>query len=95
MALKFVKLGFYLGIGGVATFKNAKNIIEVIKEAPIEYILLETDSPYLTPEPYRGIKNSPKNIPLIAKKIAEIKNIPLKEVEKITTSNAKRLFDLK
>ena len=93
MAKRFTELGVYLSIGGVSTFKNAKNIKEVIKEIPLSYIVLETDSPYLTPEPYRGKKNYPYFIPLIAEKIAEIKEIPLEEVEKITTDNVKSLFD--
>ncbi len=94
MAHKFTKLGFYIGVGGVVTFKNAKNIINVIKGIDIKYILLETDAPYLSPEPYRGKKNDSSNIPIIANKIALIKKISLSEVENITTSNAYRLFDL-
>ena len=70
MAQEFIKLGYMIGVGGVVTFKNAKNIKEVVKSVPLAYILLETDSPYLTPEPYRGEVNSSKNIPLIANKIA-------------------------
>ena len=93
MAKRFTELGVYISVGGVSTFKNSKNIKEVIKEIPLSYIVLETDSPYLTPEPYRGKKNYPYFIPLIAEKIAEIKEIPLEEVEKITTDNAKSLFD--
>lgn len=95
MARKFVDLGIYISIGGVSTFKNAKNIVEVIKEIPLEYIVLETDSPYLTPEPYRGKKNYPYYIPIIADKIAHIKNIDIKDVEYITNVNSCRLFDLK
>ena len=93
MAREFIKIGFYLGIGGVVTYKNAKNLINVINDIPLEYILLETDSPYLTPEPFRGGDNSPEFIPIIAKKIAEIKEVDLRKVEKITTDNANRLFD--
>ena len=93
MAREFVKLGFYLGIGGVVTYKNAKNLINVINDISLEYILLETDSPYLTPEPFRGGDNSPEFIPIIAKKIAEIKEVNIENVEKITTDNANRLFD--
>ena len=93
MAKEFVKIGFYIGIGGVSTYKNAKNIIDVIEDIPIEYILLETDSPYLTPVPHRGKKNTPEYIPLIAEKISDIKNIEYSEVLKVTSDNAKRLFD--
>lgn len=95
MAREFIKIGFCLGIGGICTFKNANNIIKVIKEISCEYIVLETDSPYLTPEPYRGSKNEPKYIPLIAKRIAEIKDINIKDVMAITTDNIRRIFDKK
>lgn len=94
MANKFIELGFYIGIGGVVTFKNAKDLYDVVKRIPIDHILLETDSPYLAPVPYRGKENSPKNIKVIAEKIAEIKGMSLEEVGEITTANAKRLFDL-
>ena len=93
MANKFIKLGYFIGIGGVCTYKNAKSIIDVIEKIPLAYILLETDSPYLTPSPYRGQTNTPANIPLIAKKVSEIKNVSLSEVAKTTTENADRLFD--
>lgn len=95
MAKKFLKLGVYFGIGGVLTFKNAKILKEVVAILPLDHILLETDSPYLTPEPYRGEKNEPRNILLVAEKIAEIKGISVKEVLEITTINAIRKFDLK
>ena len=93
MAREFIKIGFFIGVGGVVTYKNAKNIVDVIKNIDLEYILLETDSPYLTPEPYRGKKNDSSYIPLIATKIAEIKGISLSQVEKTTNLNASRLFD--
>jgi len=93
MAHQFIKLGFVLGIGGVATFKNAKTIKEVIKEIDLKYIVLETDAPYLTPEPYRKHKNEPLYIKEIAKKIAEIKDVELDEVARVTTSTARRIFD--
>ena len=93
MAREFVKLGMFISVGGIITFKNAKNIIEVIKDIDLSYILLETDSPYLTPEPYRKYKNEPKYIPVIASKIAEIKGIDVCEVRDVTTSNAGGLFD--
>lgn len=94
MAKKFIELGTLLGIGGVVTFKNGTKLKEVVKEIDISYLLLETDSPYLTPEPYRGKKNKPSNCFLVAQKIAEIKEIPLETVLKITTENAIQQFDL-
>lgn len=93
MAKKFISLGFLLGIGGVVTFKNSK-LFEVIEKLELTNIVLETDSPYLTPEPNRGKTNESSNIPYIAQKIAEIKNISLEKVAKITTENAIRVFDL-
>lgn len=93
MANKFMKLGYLIGVGGVCTYNNAKNVVNVIENIPLAYILLETDSPYLTPVPYRGQTNSPVYIPIIAKKISEIKNVPITEVVKVTTENAERLFD--
>ena len=92
MAREFTKLGYYLGIGGVCTYKNAKNIVNVIENIDLAYILLETDSPYLTPEPYRKEKNSSCFIPIIAKKIAEIKNVSLLKVVEITGKNANKCF---
>ena len=93
MARAFIELGFVLGIGGVLTFKNSK-LYQVVEKIPLSSIVLETDSPYLTPEPHRGEMNESKYIPLVAEKIAQIKGISLSEVERITTDNAKRVFDL-
>ncbi len=93
MAREFIKIGCRLGIGGVLTFKNSK-LKDVVKEIDLKYILLETDSPFLTPEPFRGTKNEPYNVIYVAKKIAEIKNISLEEVLNITTNTAKEQFDL-
>lgn len=93
MAKEFISLGFLLGIGGVVTFKNSK-LFEVIEKLELTNIVLETDSPYLTPEPNRGKTNESSNIFYIAQKIAEIKNISLENVAKITTENAIRTFDL-
>ena len=95
MAKRFLEFPIMFGIGGVLTFKNEKKLKEIVKELPLEYLLLETDSPYLTPEPFRGKKNEPYNIYYVACKIAEIKGIKAEEVLKITTENAKRQFDLK
>lgn len=90
----YINLGYVLGIGGVVTFKNS-NLGDVIEKISLENIVLETDSPYLAPEPYRGSVNSSKNIPIIADKIAKIKKISPKDVEKITCDNVARIFDLK
>jgi len=93
VANQYLNLGYCLGIGGVVTFKNS-NLPSVIEKISLENIVLETDSPYLAPVPYRGETNSPKNIPIIAEKIAEIKKISTKEVENITYNNVLRIFDL-
>ncbi len=93
IAKEFIKIGFLISIGGVSTFKNAKTIKNVIKEIPLEYILLETDSPYLTPEPFRGKKNYPYYVKYVAQNIALIKKISLEKVTLITTLNANTLFD--
>ena len=93
MAHEFIKYGYKLGIGGVLTFKNSK-LFEVIKEIDLENIVLETDSPYLTPEPFRGKQNNPFNVYYVAKKIAEIKNITLEAVIEKTTQNAISFFDI-
>lgn len=85
-------MGFYLGIGGVVTFKNAKKIKEVVQMAPMERILLETDSPYLAPVPYRGKRNSSLYLPYVVREIAEIKGISEEEVTEMTEKNAVRLF---
>lgn len=85
---------WYVGIGGVVTFKKA-SLAEAVKRIPLDHIILETDSPYLTPVPHRGERNESMYIPLIAGKIAELKGIGEDEVAEVTTSNAKRLFNLK
>ena len=95
MAKKFVEIGFFLGIGGISTFKNSRKVVEVIKNIPIEYILLETDCPYLTPEPYRGKRNEPAYIPLILERICSLKSLNYKDVEEVMTSSIFRLFDKK
>ena len=95
MAEKFIKLGYKIGIGGVVTFKNSKKLQDIVEKISLEDILLETDSPYLSPEPLRGKKNIPYNTYYVAKKIAEIKNVSINEVLTITSNNAIELFDLK
>ena len=92
MAKKFVEIGFFLGIGGISTFKNSRKVVEVIKNIPIEYILLETDCPYLTPEPYRGKRNEPAYIPLILERICSLKSLNYKDVEEVMTSSILRLL---
>jgi len=94
MAKVCIERGYYLGIGGVVTFKNAKTLQMITKEIPLEKILLETDSPFLAPHPFRGKPNEPKYIPLIAEKIAEIKGISLEEVAKRTSANSKEIFGI-
>ena len=86
-------MGLYLGVGGVATFKNA-GIDIVLNEMPIERMLLETDAPYLTPSPHRGKRNEPSYITIVAEKLASIKGIPLSEVASTTTRNALELFGI-
>lgn len=94
MAADYVKMGFYIGIGGVVTFKNGKKMKEVAEAVPIEKILLETDSPYLAPEPNRGKRNTSLNLPYIAQTIAEIKGISYEEAVEITSQNAKKCYGL-
>lgn len=86
--------GYYLGIGGVVTFSNAVKLRDIVKEVPLENLVLETDSPYLTPHPFRGKPNEPKYIPLIAEKIAEIKGVSLERVAEITSLNAQEFFEI-
>jgi len=84
--------GFYFGIGGILTFKNAKQLVEVLRDIPLDKLVVETDAPYLTPHPYRGKKNEPAHIKYVVEKIAEVLTKDIKEVEKLTTNNAKNLF---
>lgn len=95
MAKKFIDINCMLGIGGVLTFKNSEKLKNIVKNIDIKYLLLETDSPYLSPEPLRGKKNQPYNIIYVAQKISEIKQIPLDYVLNETTKNAVSQFDLK
>lgn len=92
-AKTYINMGYKLGIGGVLTFKNSK-LSEVIENIDLSNIVLETDSPYLAPEPFRGKTNSSKYIPIIAAKIADIKKISIDEVSKITLENTYNIFDL-
>lgn len=86
---------FYYGIGGVLTFKNARRLVQILPQIPPERLLLETDSPYLTPEPHRGTRNSPAYIPLIAQKMAEILQTTTENISTLTDKNAEILFGLK
>ncbi len=92
MAREFIKMGYYIGVGGVLTFKNAKKLRAVVEEIPLERILLETDCPYMAPEPHRGERNSSLFIPHVVEKIAEIRNISTEEVLQTTNTNARELF---
>ncbi len=95
MAKKFIKLGYKIGIGGVLTFKNSEKLKDIVRNISLNDILIETDSPYLAPEPLRGQRNNPSNVYLVAKKISELKNIDIDIVIKQTFENACELFDLK
>lgn len=90
-----LKLGFYISFAGPITFKNSKNADEVIKMVPLDKILIETDSPYLSPEPLRGKRNDSRNVKYIAKKIADVKQLSLEEIAKATYENAKNIFNIK
>lgn len=92
MAREYLDMGLYLGIGGVVTFKNAKKLKEVVAYAPLEQLVLETDSPYLSPEPNRGKRNSSLNLPYVAEAIAQIKGCSAEEVIAVTEENAKKLL---
>ena len=95
MAREYVKMGFFLGVGGVATFKNGRKLKEVIEDTPLELIVLETDCPYLAPVPFRGKRNSSEKLSYVVEAIAEIKGVSSEEVERITWENASRLYRLR
>lgn len=95
MAKEIVRLGMKLGIGGVLTFKNAKTIVEVVKQIPLSHLVLETDAPYLAPVPFRGKRCNSSYIKFVAEKIAEIKNISAEEVYKETFKNALEVYNIK
>lgn len=94
MAKEYLNMGFYLGIGGVLTFSNAKKLKEVVACMPMDRIVLETDCPYLSPVPNRGKRNSSLNLPYVVKAISQLKGVPEEEVIAVTTENAKRLYRL-
>lgn len=93
-AKEYVKMGFYIGVGGVVTFKNGRKLKEVVEQIPLERILLETDAPYLAPVPHRGKRNSSLYLPYVAEEIAAIKGITPQEVIRVTENNAKSLFGI-
>lgn len=93
-AKELVKLGWYLSFTGAATFKNARRALEVIEWAPLSRLMIETDSPYLTPEPHRGKRNDSRFVPLVAEKIAQVKGLPLEQVARATTENGKKFFGI-
>ncbi|UXH42896.1 TatD family hydrolase [Rossellomorea vietnamensis] len=94
IAQECVEMNFYISLGGPVTFKNAKKPKDVAREIPLEKLLIETDCPYLAPHPYRGKRNEPAYVKLVAEQIAELKEVSLEEVEKITTENAIKLFNI-
>lgn len=95
MAREILSWGMYIGIGGTLTFKNARKVREVAEMTPLDRILLETDCPYLAPEPYRGERNSSLLMHFTAEKLAEIKGVSVSEVERVTCENAKKLYGIK
>lgn len=95
LAKEYVKRGFYLGIGGALTFKNAKKTVEVVEHIDLKHLVIETDCPYLTPVPHRGNRNDSSYLKFVVEKIAEIKGISMDEVSSITCQNAKDLFGIK
>lgn len=94
MSREYLNMDYYIGVGGVVTFSNAQKLIDVVKYAPIEKIVTETDSPYLAPTPNRGKRNTSLNIPLIIKRIAEIKGLSIEKTEDILYNNALKLYNL-
>lgn len=94
MAREIIDLGMYIGVGGAVTFKNARKLPDVVREIPLDRLLLETDAPYLAPEPFRGKRNLSSYIPYIAERVGEIRGMPLDEVLKASNENIARLFRL-
>ena len=94
MAAEYVRMGFYIGVGGVVTFKNGRKLKETVKEIPLEAIVLETDCPYLAPEPFRGKRNHSMYIRYVAEEIARLKGITYEEVVRQTEKNAAKLYSV-
>lgn len=95
LALEYIKMGCYISIPGTVTFKNNRKTVEVAENIPIEWMFIETDSPYLTPVPYRGKRNDPSKVRYVAEKVAELRGISYEEVCEITKENAKKFFNIK
>ena len=94
MAEEILDLGFYIAFGGLITFNNLDDLREIVSKVPLDKLLVETDAPYLTPEPYRGKRNEPLHVKYVAERIAEIKNVDLEKVAKKTTANAKKVYNI-
>lgn len=94
LAKEAIEMGFYISIAGPITFHNAKKTVEVVKEVPLEWLLIETDSPYLAPVPYRGKRNEPAHVVKVAEMIAQIKGLEVEEVGRVTTANGKRAYGI-
>ncbi|MDE7211632.1 MAG: TatD family hydrolase [Lachnospiraceae bacterium] len=94
LAREYVKMGFFLGIGGVVTFRNARKTKEVVTETALKHLVLETDCPYLSPEPHRGERNSSLHLPFVVEEIARLKGITAQEVIRVTAENARQLYRL-
>lgn len=94
IAREFIKMGFYIGVGGVVTFKNSKKLKEVVADTPLERILLETDCPYMAPVPHRGERNNSLNLVYVAEEIARIKEVSYETVVDVTRENAKRMYQI-
>jgi TatD DNase family protein len=94
MALELVKRGWYIGFTGVLTFKNARKALEVAAAIPLERLVLETDCPYMAPEPFRGKRNHPGYLYRMAERLAELRGVPVEEIHRITTENGKRLYNI-
>ena len=94
-AKQFLDLGYFVGFTGIITFKNTSDLQQVVKQVPLEQLLIETDAPYLAPEPYRGQRNEPLYVEFVAKKVAELQGVSFEQVAEQTSKNAKKLFKLK
>ena len=94
MAQEYVKMGYFIGVGGVVTFKNAKKLVKTVEMIPLSSIVLETDCPYMAPEPYRGKRNQSSYIRYVAEKIAELKEMSQEEVIAVTEKNARDLYGI-
>lgn len=94
MAQAAIKLGFFLGVDGPVTYRNARQLSAIVKDLPLNRLLIETDAPFLAPHPHRGKRNEPAYVQLVAEKIADLKNLPLQEIAQVTTANAQALFQI-